>query len=238
MTGTARARGSCDLQAKVQPRQRARHRAPQQRARRRWRLDVHCARFGRRLTTDQLELTLMRTLLVFLGTFVVTGCSSVAGARATQRADVVVPAVDSLPTGFIEVATAADDTLPIEPGDRDLSGSWITGSTDEPTVRSIMSRPQCTHSPGFWSVEQRGDTVKAWTIPESHAQGIASPILQRPRPVEGRLVGRQLVMSDGSTHFRLRYDSASGHLRGTLNGAPFWAVRLQIVRPQGCLPVP
>jgi hypothetical protein len=180
----------------------------------------------------------MRTLLLFLGTFIVAGCSSGAGARASRGAEVVVPSVDSLPTGHLESAAAADDTLPIEPADRDLSGSWITGSANEPAVRRIVTRPQCNHSPGFWSVEQRGDSVRAWAIPESHAQGIASPIVQMPRPVEGRLVGRQLVMSDGSSRYRLRYDSASGHLRGTLNGAPFWAVRLVIVRPQGCLPVP
>jgi hypothetical protein len=180
----------------------------------------------------------MRTLLLFLGTFVVTSCSSGAGARANQRADVVVPSVDTLPAGYLEAAAAADDTLPIEPADRNLSGSWITGSAKEPAVRSIVSRPQCNHSPGFWSVEQRGDSVRAWPIPESYAKGTPSPIVQRPRPVEGRLLGRQLVMSDGRSHYRLRYDSASGHLRGTLNGAPFWAVRLIIVRPQDCLAVP
>jgi hypothetical protein len=45
-------------------------------------------------------------------------------------------------------------------------------------------------------------------------------------------------MRVGDTRYVLRYDEESGHLRGTLNGAPFWAVRQQLVRSEGCIPVP
>ena len=45
-------------------------------------------------------------------------------------------------------------------------------------------------------------------------------------------------MSDGSSRYRLRYDSASGHLRGTLNDKPFWAVREELVHATGCIPAP
>jgi hypothetical protein len=47
-----------------------------------------------------------------------------------------------------------------------------------------------------------------------------------------------LAMSITGGRYVLRYDSTSGHLRGTLNGAPFWAVRQEIVRPEGCVPIP
>jgi hypothetical protein len=45
-------------------------------------------------------------------------------------------------------------------------------------------------------------------------------------------------MGTSGARYLLHYDSTSGHLRGTLNGAPFRAVCLEIVRPQGCMPVP
>jgi hypothetical protein len=54
----------------------------------------------------------------------------------------------------------------------------------------------------------------------------------------GRISGADVTIRLGDSRYLLRYDSTSGHLRGTLNGAPFWAIRQEIVRPQGCIPVP
>jgi hypothetical protein len=45
-------------------------------------------------------------------------------------------------------------------------------------------------------------------------------------------------MDDASSHYRLRYDSTSEHLRGTLNDKPFWAIRRDVVHPEGCIPPP
>ncbi len=156
----------------------------------------------------------------------------------SRHAEIVPRSVDTLPTRPVDVVAQPDDTLPTEFAGEGLSGAWVTGSSDEPAERRIVFHPQCNYTRGFWNLDQRGDTVRAWPIPESRAQGIAMPLRARPTPVEGRLKGAQLVMGDRTSRYRLRYDSVSGHLRGTLNGAPFWAVRLAIVRPKGCRPVP
>ena len=119
-----------------------------------------------------------------------------------------------------------------------LTGPWATGSAGEPTARQIVLRPQCNYSPALWAIEQSGDTVRAWTIPESRAQGVPSPRPGSTVPAEGLVSGVDLTMGTSGARYLLRYDSTSGHLRGTLNGAPFWAVRLDIVRPEGCIAVP
>ena len=149
-------------------------------------------------------------------------CSAPPASHATARAD-VAPAVDSLPS---------------RPAAIDVTGTWATGSTNEPAVPRLELHPPCNFGPALWALEQRGDTVRQWRIPESRAQGIATPRPASSRPLEGRIAGVDLVIGTGATRYRLRYDSTSGHLRGTLNGAPFWAVRFEIVRPVGCIPVP
>ena len=101
-----------------------------------------------------------------------------------------------------------------------------------------MRHPQCNYSPADWIIEQSGDTVRAWQIPESHAQGIATREAVSRVATEGWVSGVDLVMGMSGTRYVLHYDSTSGHLRGTLNGTPFWAVRQEIVRPDGCIPVP
>jgi hypothetical protein len=122
--------------------------------------------------------------------------------------------------------------------DVDLSGAWANGSTAEPAAAQIVIHVECNYSPSLWVIQQRGDTVSSWTIPESRAQGIAAPHTPAPVAAVGRISGVNLTMSLGEARYVLRYDSTSGHLRGTLNGAPFWAIREDIVRPEHCIPVP
>ena len=119
-----------------------------------------------------------------------------------------------------------------------LTGAWATGSLGEPTVAEIVLTPQCNYSPALWILEQSGDTVRAYTIPERWAKGVAEPQTLSRVGVEGRVSGVELAMGELGNRYLLHYDSTSGHLRGTLRGAPFWAVRLKIVQPTGCIPVP
>ena len=166
----------------------------------------------------------MRPRLVRLLAFTfAAACSATPASRAAERADIVAPVVDSLPT---------------RPAEVDLTGTWATGSANEPTVPRLELHPQCNYSPALWALEQRGDTLRLWVIPESWAQGVPSPPLGSSVPLEGRIAGVDLVIGTSATRYRLRYDSTSGHLRGTLNGAPFWAVRQDVVRPEGCIPPP
>jgi hypothetical protein len=150
-------------------------------------------------------------------------CSASSGSPPNQRTELQASAVDSIPRRRTDV---------------DLTGAWASGSTNEPNVPRIVIRPECNYSPSLWVIQQSGDTVRAWAIPESRAQGIR---VERPVSTvaaEGRLSGVDVTMRLGDSRYLLRYDSTSGHLRGTLNGAPFWAIRQEIVRPQGCIPVP
>lgn len=150
-------------------------------------------------------------------------CSATPASRASERTDVVAPIVDSLPA---------------RPPEVDVTGTWATGSANEPAVPRLELHPQCNYGPALWALEQRGDTLRLWVIPESWAKGVPSPQPASSVPLTGRISGVDLVLGTAATRYRLRYDSASGHLRGTLNGAPFWAVRQDVVRPEGCIPPP
>lgn len=119
-----------------------------------------------------------------------------------------------------------------------LTGSWATGTGLEPAARQVVMQPQCNYSPAMWILEQSGDTVRAWMIAESYAKGVAEPRSASRAATEGRVSGLDLTLGSGGSRYLLHYDSTSGHLRGTLNGAPFWAIRLEVVQPQGCIPVP
>jgi hypothetical protein len=55
---------------------------------------------------------------------------------------------------------------------------------------------------------------------------------------EGRIRGVNVRMKDSASRYVLRYDAKSEHLRGTLNGERFWAVRKELVSAGGCIPVP
>lgn len=165
----------------------------------------------------------MRPLIILLAAGVAAGCSRSTRSRARASA---------LPE------TRIADTMPARHADVDLTGTWTTGSTGEPAAKQLVFQPQCNAGPAHWIIEQRGDTVRRWEIPEIQAQGTASTVMASSASLAGRVSGFDLVMGGSGTRYLLHYDSTSGHLRGTLNGAPFWAVRLQIVEPQGCMPVP
>jgi len=131
------------------------------------------------------------------------------------------------------------DSLRQEYADVNLTGVWATGSVGEPSARRILIRPGCNYTPPLWSLEQRGDTVRLWLFPERRVQGIRrTESVSAAAAAEGMVSGVDLTMGAAGTRYLLRYDSTSGHLRGSKNGAPFWAVREDIVRPEQCLPVP
>jgi hypothetical protein len=159
-------------------------------------------------------------LLTFAG-----ACAASAPSHQSERVELAPPSIDSVPDRQEKPRV-------------DLSGAWVTGSTNEPAVRHFVLQLQCNHTPSFWAIDQRGDSVWAYTIPESHAQGIARPMGPRPVTATGRISGVEVTLRIGSTRYVLRYDETSGHLRGTLNGAPFWAVRQQQVQAEDCIPVP
>jgi hypothetical protein len=166
----------------------------------------------------------MRRRVWLLACIVGAACSASPASRASERAQVTTPAVvDSLPPRLPEV---------------DVSGTWATGSVGEPSVPRLVLRPPCNVGPALWALQQRGDSLRLWQIPESYAQGIATETHVSSAPLTGRISGVDLVIGAGATRYRLRYDSTSGHLRGTLNGAPFWAVRQDVERPEGCIPPP
>ena len=148
-------------------------------------------------------------------------CSARAAPRANERSEQPLRAADS-----------------VSGADVDLTGSWATGSDGEPAARRIVVRPPCNFHPGFLLIEQRADTVHAWAIPASYDQGVASTQPASRVAATGRVTGVNLTLELGGARYALRYDSTSGHLRGTRDGAPFWAVREDIVRPGGCLPPP
>jgi hypothetical protein len=140
----------------------------------------------------------------------------------------------------VPVAMEPADVIDTLPPRADLSGAWATGNGPEPSVASVTLHPPCTHHPASWVLQQRGNVVEAWAFPESFDQGIAvrDPPLARVRPAKGTMSGVDLTLSDGSSRYVLKYDEASGHLRGTLNGRPFWAVRQVVVRTEACPGVP
>lgn len=134
------------------------------------------------------------------------------------------------------------DVLRPLPGERvapavDLTGSWMTGRENEPDAREVVLRPQCNYSPRTWIIDQTGDTLRAREIPERFAQGVPTPPVQMEAAV-GRISGVDARLEMSGLRYVLRYDSTSGHLRGTLNGAPFWAARQKIIQPPGCIPPP
>ena len=176
----------------------------------------------------QLKTPLHRAITVLaLLVWCTTGCAAArsASTRSRENERVELPVRIAAP-----VRTA--------PGAIDLTGSWATGSVGEPDATRIALHPQCNYSPAVWIIQQDGDTVRAWTITESWAKGTATTEAVSAAPAEGRVSGVDLIIGTSGARYVLRFDSTSGHLRGTLNGAPFWAVPLDIVRPQGCIPVP
>ncbi|HET9454831.1 MAG TPA: hypothetical protein VFO66_11160 [Gemmatimonadaceae bacterium] len=150
-----------------------------------------------------------------------------AGACAPSRPPAVVAA---------PVDTVAAQLLPPAV---DLSGSWATGSANEPPPGPVMQHPACAYNPPVWIIEQNGNALKSWAFPESFNQGIKSPGPgpERIAAVPGTISGNTVLITDGVVRLSLTYDAVSGHLRGTRNGAPFWAAR-QSVSPAECPGIP
>jgi hypothetical protein len=161
--------------------------------------------------------------MMLLALCAAVACSASTRSPASARAAATAPTVSPARSGHADV---------------DLTGEWATGTAGEPEAKQIVLRPQCNYSPGVWILEQRGDTVRAWTIVASWAKGTASTEPLNRSAAEGWVSGVDVTIGTSGARYLLRYDSTSGHLRGTLNGAPFWAVRLEIVRPERCIPVP
>src|SRR5687768_8477950 len=122
----------------------------------------------------------------------------------------------------------------------DLSGGWATGSANEPPPGPVVQHPSCAQNPAVWIIQQSGNTLKAWAFPESFNQGIkrAGPGPERVEGSPGTISGVDVLIVDAESRFVLRYDTKSGHLRGTRNGAPFWAARQKIVRAGECPGIP
>jgi hypothetical protein len=165
----------------------------------------------------------MNRILILLAACAVSGCAASTIPPSTERAVREAPTTDSVGRGHADV---------------DLTGTWATGSASEPAAKRITLRVQCNYTPALWVLQQSGDTVRAWTFPAHQAQGIATTQPVSTVGAVGRVSGEVLTMGMAGARYVLRYDSTSGHLRGTLNGAPFWAVRQDIVRPNNCIPVP
>jgi hypothetical protein len=119
----------------------------------------------------------------------------------------------------------------------DLTGTWMTGTEREPSEREIVLRPQCNYSPAVWIIHQAGDTVHARALPGRYAQGTRATPVSMTAAI-GRISGLAVRLEMPGLHYALRYDSTSGHLRGTLNGGAFWAIRQKVIPPPGCLPPP
>ena len=120
----------------------------------------------------------------------------------------------------------------------DVTGTWATGSGAEPHERRIQLRLECGYTPPLWILQQTGDTVSAFLLPEGRPQGARPPDPPPNIPARGRLSGLRLTLEKPGWRYVLHYDLTSEHLRGTLNGQPFWAVREDIIRATGCIPPP
>ena len=135
----------------------------------------------------------------------------------------------------------ADTTAPVLlPPAMDLTGGWATGSVNEPPAGAVVLHPACTYHPPVWIIEQSGNVLRTWAFPATYDQGIArrDDGMARVSPSLGTISGADVVIADGDTRWALRYDSLTGHLRGTRNGQPFWAARQVAVRVGACPGVP
>lgn len=131
---------------------------------------------------------------------------------------------------------------PFQEPDTNLSGTWSVGGGDqpEPQALTVVLHPTCVVVPPAWLLEHQDSSIRAWSFPERYNQGIkaANDATARVKPAEGWVSGPDVVIQDESYVYVLRYDRTSTHLRGTRNGAPFWAVRQQVVRTGACPPPP
>lgn len=160
----------------------------------------------------------------------------VACARANPRAPAAVPVVGAT-VRVDTIYRALPDTLPAPV--TDLSGAWMKGTGEEPSVAVVRLQVACTYHPPAWVIQQQGSRLEVWDFPASTDQGVASPVpLVARAGSRGSIYGAQVLIQDGENWYDLRYDEHTGHLRGTSNGQPFWAVRQEVMRPDPCPAVP
>jgi hypothetical protein len=152
-----------------------------------------------------------------------TACRSVPVRSSADQADTV--------------AAVWSDMGPVDVPD--IDGVWVGGTGAEPKQRVQVAEAQCLYHPAAWALEQRGDTVFSYHFPESWEQGVArtDPPISKA-PALGRVRRDTIYLRDGSETYVLRYDAVSGHLRGTRNGEPFWALRRQEIHREQCPAVP
>lgn len=122
----------------------------------------------------------------------------------------------------------------------DLTGGWATGSANEPPPGPVVQHPSCAYNPAVWIIQQSGNALTAWAFPASFNQGIkrADSALERVAGARGTISGADVRIADAESRFVLRYDAASGHLRGTRDGVAFWAARQVIARTESCPGIP
>ena len=161
----------------------------------------------------------------------VLGCVSAPRTPAPRAPESSAPAVRD---------TAMVPPDPLLPPDVNLSGGWYVGTGAEPQVDAIVLHPTCLVNPAAWVIEQDGNALRAWEFAQSFNQGMVRPndAPVRVAVARGTISGSDVVLEDDRSRWVLRFDAASGHLRGTRNAAPFWAVRQQVVRTQACPPPP
>ena len=163
----------------------------------------------------------MRRLTTRIAVVIVVACRSRQLPEAVTTHDVAI--VD---TTFGGMAPA-------------LRGNWMGGSGPEPAERVIFSQAQCRYHPPAWVLDASGDSVFSYHFPASYEQGVARrepPV--RTLPAVGRVRRDTIFLNDGSDRYVVQYDSVSGHLRGTRNGQPFWAVRTEEQNRERCPAVP
>ena len=150
--------------------------------------------------------------------------------RPTPLLGVILIACSPPPPQSVPVTR---DTVVVEmqPPVTDLSGGWATGSANEPPAGPVRPHPSCAYNPPVWIIQQKGNALETWAFPESYNQGIARvEPMQKTPAIRGTISGADVRIGDADVRLILRYDETSGHLRGTRNGAPFWAARQIIVR--------
>jgi hypothetical protein len=164
---------------------------------------------------------------VWIATALVVGALACASAKRPAPAPAPTPPLHGTKVDLLAPAV-------------DLSGGWTTGRGSEPPPGPVAHHPSCAYNPAVWIIQQSGNTLKAWVMPESFNQGIAraGPGPEKGAGSPGTISGADVVIDDGQDRFVLRYDRDSGHLRGTRNGAPFWAARQMIVRTEACPGIP
>jgi hypothetical protein len=154
----------------------------------------------------------------------------------------ILVACASANSGIAPALPAPRDSghVALSPPAVDLSGSWATGSGSAPPAGPVVEHPSCAYNPATWIIQQTGNTLKAWSFPESFNQGVAraGPGPEKVAAAPGTISGTDVRIDDGTVRLLLSYDPESGHLLGTRDGAPFWAARQTIVRTEACVGIP